>query len=45
MKEQIFIVYETPQVELIEVQVEQGFATSGGASGTTNGFGESGGEW
>lgn len=22
--------YETPQVELIEVQVEQGFATSGG---------------
>ena len=28
MKEQIFIVYETPQVELIEVQVEQGFATS-----------------
>ena len=45
MKEQIFIVYETPQVELIEVQVEQGFATSGGASGTTNGFGESGGTW
>ena len=28
MKEQNFIVYETPQVELIEVQVEQGFATS-----------------
>ena len=28
MKEQIFIVYETPQVELIEVQVEQGLATS-----------------
>ena len=36
MKEQNFIVYETPQVELIEVQVEQGFATSGG----TNGFSE-----
>lgn len=28
MKEQIFMAYETPQVELIEVQVEQGFATS-----------------
>ena len=41
MKEQIFMAYETPQVELIEVQVEQGFATSG----TTKGFGESGGEW
>ena len=41
MKEQIFMVYETPQVELIEVQVEQGFATSG----TTKGFGESGGIW
>ena len=41
MKEQNFIVYETPQVELIEVQVEQGFATSG----TTKGFGESGGTW
>lgn len=36
MKEQIFMAYETPQVELIEVQVEQGFATSGG----TNGFSE-----
>ena len=36
MKEQNFMVYETPQVELIEVQVEQGFATSGG----TNGFSE-----
>ena len=35
------LTYETPQVELIEVQVEQGFATSG----TTNGFGESGGTW
>ena len=30
MKEQNFLVYETPKVELIEVQVEQGFATSGG---------------
>ena len=28
MKEQNFIVYETPQVEIIEVQVEQGFAIS-----------------
>ena len=41
MKEQICMAYETPQVELIEVQVEQGFA----ASGTTKGFGESNGEW
>lgn len=45
MKEQIFIVYETPQVELMEVQVEQGFAASGGATGSTNGFGESEGAW
>ena len=28
MKEQNFMVYETPQVELMEVQVEQGFAIS-----------------
>ena len=41
MKEQIFMAYETPQVELMEVQVEQGFATSG----TTEGFGESEGTW
>ena len=39
------LTYEAPYVELIEVQVEQGFATSGGTSGTTNGFGESEGEW
>ena len=45
MKEQIFMAYETPQVELIEVQVEQGFAASGGATGSTNGFGESEGAW
>ena len=37
--------YETPQVEIIEVQVEQGFATSGGATGSTNGSGESEGAW
>ena len=39
MKEQNFMTYETPQVELIEVQVEQGFAaseTSGNAPGWTN---------
>ena len=30
MKEQIFMAYETPQVEMIEVQVEQGFAVSEG---------------
>ena len=41
MKEQNFMVYETPQVELIEVQVEQVFATSGG----TTGFGEDEGAW
>ena len=41
MKEQNFMAYETPQVELIEVFVEQGFA----ASGTTKGFGESEGAW
>ena len=35
------LVYEAPQVELIEVQVEQGFATSGG----TKGFGEEQGAW
>ena len=45
MKEQIFMAYETPQVELIEVQVEQGFAASGGATGSTNGFEESEGAW
>ena len=45
MKEQNFMVYETPQVELVEVQVEQGFAASGGATGSTNGFGESEGAW
>ena len=28
MKEQNFMAYETPQVELIEVFVEQGFAAS-----------------
>ena len=26
------LTYEAPQVELIEVQVEQGFATSGGTT-------------
>lgn len=43
MKEQIFMAYETPQVELIEVQVEQGFAASG--QGSTTGFGEEQGAW
>ena len=33
MKEQNFMAYETPQVELIEVFVEQGFAISGGIEG------------
>ena len=35
------IIYESPQVEIIEVQVEQGFATSGG----TKGFEEEDGTW
>ena len=35
MKEQNFKTYETPQVELIEVEVEQGFAISD----VENGFG------
>ena len=39
------LIYEAPQVELIEVQVEQGFAASGGATGHTNGFRESDGAW
>ena len=29
MKEQDFMAYESPQVELVEVFVEQGFAASG----------------
>ena len=35
------LTYEAPQVELIEVQVEQGFATSGG----TKGWEETNGSW
>ena len=34
MKEQNFMAYETPQVELIEVFVEQGFAASVDPLGT-----------
>ena len=45
MKEQNFIAYETPQVELIEVFVEQGFAASGDSTGTTHGFYEEGEGW
>ena len=44
MKEQKFMVYETPQVELVEVFVEQGFAGSSGEGSTTS-FGESEGAW
>lgn len=39
------LVYEAPQVELIEVQVEQGFATSGGTKGNTPSWGETEGTW
>ena len=45
MKEQNFMAYETPQVELIEVQVEQGFATSDGTKGNTPSWDETGGTW
>lgn len=31
MEKQVFESYEAPQVEIIEVEVEKGFATSGGA--------------
>lgn len=30
MKTNEFLSYEAPQVEIVEVEVEQGFATSGG---------------
>ena len=38
MKKQEFVKYETPQVEVIEVEVEKGFATSpgDGFGGTDN---------
>lgn len=39
------LVYEAPQVELIEVQVEQGFATSDGTKGNTPSWGETEGTW
>ena len=45
MKEQNFMAYETPQVELIEVQVEQGFATSDGTKGNTPSWNETDGTW
>ena len=34
------LIYEAPYVEIIEVQVEQGFATSGGATGNTSPWSE-----
>ncbi len=39
------LTYEAPQVELIEVQVEQGFATSGGTTGNTSPWEETNGTW
>ena len=33
------VVYEAPQVEVIEVEVEKGFATSNGANGTGEDYG------
>lgn len=41
MKQELKNSYESPQVEMIEVMVEQGFAISGG----TKGFGEEEGTW
>ena len=32
-----YLMYETPQVEIIEVEVEKGFATSGDLDGIGNG--------
>lgn len=37
MEEKAFLNYEAPQVEVVEVEVEQGFAGSGG---DYNGFGD-----
>lgn len=31
-------VYETPQVEIVEVEVERGFQASGDGTGETGGF-------
>lgn len=45
MKEQIFMAYETPQVELVEVQVEQGFAASDEATGSTSRWEQQQGIW
>jgi len=36
MKEKTNVLYEAPQVEVIEVEVEQGFATSSGIEGLGN---------
>ena len=44
MKEQKFMVYETPQVELVEVEVEQGFAASE-TKGTLNQWDIQNGSW
>lgn len=41
MTDDKILIYEAPQMEIMEVQVEQGFATSGG----TEGFGEENGTW
>lgn len=38
-QEQLMMAYEAPRVEVIEVEVEKGFATSGDADATLNGFG------
>lgn len=39
--EQEFNIYVSPSVKIIELEIEKGFAASGG----TNGFGENGGAW
>ena len=39
MKKMEFVKYETPQVEVIEVEVEKGFASSGDGDATAPGMG------
>lgn len=39
MKKEKMYAYESPQVEIIEVEVEKGFASSGDAGGTGSDMG------
>ena len=42
MRMEKMYVYEAPMVEIIEVEVEKGFAASGDSGGTGEGYGNSG---